>query len=254
MNCKAARKWMSPYLDSELERNVSFEVGEHLADCPDCQTRFSCERSVDDMVRSRLRREAMPRESWSRIRTLLLLPIRRHRLRRILGVVVAATLLLAFVNAFRLPPSEAQRPWIVRHYLESVPRNAGFSQSPRQRAAAFALLRETLGIELADGRMETRSGTHTVELVSAALREDANGAAYVEVRLNCCGEPVLMVLSAGVGRAVPTVIMDESPGVTTRSRWMDDVNVVSGEIGGVFATVVSRHPVEQILDSLLTNT
>ena len=68
MNCKAVRKWMSPYLDSELDRPITFEVSEHLQDCSECAARFDAERRVDDTIRSQIERATMPAELWARVK------------------------------------------------------------------------------------------------------------------------------------------------------------------------------------------
>ena len=43
MNCKEARRWMSPYIDSELGKTKTFEISEHLRYCPACAERFAAD-------------------------------------------------------------------------------------------------------------------------------------------------------------------------------------------------------------------
>ena len=46
MNCQEARRFISPYLDSELGQTKTFEVSEHLSECESCRRRFEQERSA----------------------------------------------------------------------------------------------------------------------------------------------------------------------------------------------------------------
>ena len=43
MKCHDARKWISPYIDSELDPTKTFELSQHLENCESCKTRFGRE-------------------------------------------------------------------------------------------------------------------------------------------------------------------------------------------------------------------
>jgi anti-sigma factor RsiW len=43
MKCEDARRYVGPYLDSELDPRTSFEVARHLEGCSDCKARFESE-------------------------------------------------------------------------------------------------------------------------------------------------------------------------------------------------------------------
>ena len=65
MNCRDVRRWISPYLDSELDQTKTFEISEHLRVCEACAERFEKERRVDSLLVERL--EAAPQLDWNPI-------------------------------------------------------------------------------------------------------------------------------------------------------------------------------------------
>ena len=68
MKCHEARKWTSPYLDSELGQTKTYEISEHLQQCEACAKRFEGEGRVDEMIRDRIEPERMPDEVWASLR------------------------------------------------------------------------------------------------------------------------------------------------------------------------------------------
>ncbi len=54
MRCHEARRLMHLYLDSELSTESSFEVAQHLEECPDCAAMFERERTLENNLRDRL--------------------------------------------------------------------------------------------------------------------------------------------------------------------------------------------------------
>ncbi len=50
MRCEEARRFLGPYLDSELDPTTSFEIARHLESCAACRERFEAERKVERAV------------------------------------------------------------------------------------------------------------------------------------------------------------------------------------------------------------
>ena len=253
MNCKQTRKWMSPYLDSELGATKTFEVGEHLRQCPACKGRFDGERRVDALIRGRLERETMPAEMWSRISRNVSMPFWLRSLRRPIGIAMAACLVLALTGGVVFWPRSAPDPhaWIVGRLEVLTPDNQPFAGAWTEQAVLEQKLHDTFGIEFVMASPKPSAVRHDVQLVSAKTRVDAAGREYTELRLNCCGEPVLMVLARrNRGSPLPEPfegVLFDADGVVAQ---LDGANVASRDLGGTVALVASQHPIEQIVTSL----
>lgn len=248
MNCKEVRKWMSPYLDSELGATKTFEISEHLRNCPKCKARFERERGVDDMLRGRLERDQMPPELWSRINRAVSLPPWLRVLTSPRGLAVAACLAVMVLGAIGFWPREAvnEDPWVVRELALLAPDDNPFGESTTVESPEQLLL-DTLGVELASAAGSAYP--HPLKLVDATTRTDPDGREYLEVRLNCCGKPVLMVLARPGEGPLPMPFEGASVG-PTGDRRIDGINVAARDIDGVLAVVASRHPVKQIAKRL----
>jgi hypothetical protein len=91
---------------------------------------------------------------------------------------------------------------------------------------------------------------HVVQLVSVNQRPQADGA-IVEVRLNCCGEPVLLAFARSdqpgpLADVVAALAPDDS-----FSYQRDDVSLMARRVGGFVALGVSRHGLGNMLDGIL---
>ena len=129
MKCHEARKWTSPYLDSELGQTKTYEISEHLQQCEACARRFEAEGRVDEMIRDRIEPERMPDELWTSLRDI---PERSQRTRwHAWGsrLAMAAVLAVTFVGVMRLWPSRGvlSTPQIVSTFASSAPDNQAFS-------------------------------------------------------------------------------------------------------------------------------
>jgi anti-sigma factor RsiW len=79
MRCEEARRYVSPYLDSELDAKTSFDIARHLEQCESCRARFESEKTLeaglvgalkepveeDEAILERSLR-ALPRRRWAR--------------------------------------------------------------------------------------------------------------------------------------------------------------------------------------------
>jgi len=255
MNCKEVRKWISPYLDSELGSTKTFEVSEHLRICEECAARFESERRADELVRVRLAKDTMPDELWANVAQAVSAPAWMHvlRTRRYWAIAACLVVALAGVTLVRSIRSTGHDPLIVQQFASETPGNKPFAVTEPELGSARldAFLRDTLGVTFSAGADMVVMGHTRFQVVSTANRVDANGREYVEVRLNCCGEPMLLVLAKSTGGTWPLALdqlADVQPGRLVRS--FDGVNIGVRDLGGVRAVVTSRHPIQHILGSL----
>jgi len=252
MNCKESRKWMSPYLDSELGATKTFEVGAHLGDCPECKFRFESERKVDDLVRSRLQKDVMPTELWERISRTVSEPKWVRQLRSPRTLALAACLAMAVLGTVLIPsrPSTVESPGLVQSLLVSAPDNVPFADADMDRIDIMRLLNERFDGEFTLATASERRDGHRLEFIEAVDRTDDNGRAYVELRLNCCGRPVLMALARRGVDGLPSVFSNAPLNGAISTTEIDGVHVATKDFGGIIAVVASRHPVEQIASGL----
>ncbi len=252
MNCKEAGKWISPYLDSELGQTKTFDVSEHLRSCSKCAARFSAERSTDELTRSRLPRETMPPELWAQVARNVSAPLWVRRLRAHPGLAIAACLaiVLTAVPLLQLMRHTQGNPWIVNRFVAEAADGQPFTATQADRAFAERLLREEFKMHLAVSPALQAAGHNDFQLVSAVKRTDDAGRTFIELRLNCCGQPVLLALALAAGAELPApfegVAVSEGKFVKTISG----VNLVATDVSGVVVLAASRHDVAQIAENL----
>ncbi len=198
MRCQEARKWISPYLDSELDPTKTFEVSQHLESCAPCRARFQKEGRADEMIGAALRREESF-VNWPAIERQILTPARR-----IIPIkpkwLLAAAACIAFVliSLGNWPGSTvAAHPaqWAVDELHTLSPNCRPFPEgrgcTPHQiNEIAAAALDCRLGIPIIDGRL----ANHPVTLIQRDRRTCDAGTDRVEILLNCCGKPVLLIV------------------------------------------------------------
>lgn len=251
MNCREAAQYMSPYLDSELGATKTYELSEHLRGCSACRERFEAERRVDASMRERLQRETMPPATWQRIRTDVRTPGWLRRLRSPVGQAVAAAVAIVmlgttfYVTSNKRAPS-GRSPAIVRAIAGATRRGVPFEAKPGAADDVAALLRSEVGVELVARTDDPDSFYHPIDLISAEKRTDGKGRAYIELRLNCCGEPVLVAFAQDNGNL---------PDVFKGLRVGDDVyengmNAASWRVGKMVAVASSEHTLHAVRDRL----
>ncbi len=209
MQCQEARKWISPYLDSELDPTKTFEVSQHLESCAPCRARFQKEGRADKLIGAALRREESYVD-WSAIERQILAPARRVipiRPRWLLAAAACVAFIL--ISQFDWPGSTvAAHPaqWAVDelHTLSPdrlpFPEGRGCTPNDVNEIAAMAL-DCWLVIPITGGRL----ADHRVTLIARNIRTCEAGTNRVEIRLNCCGNPVLLI----VGKCAPSGIMKD---------------------------------------------
>ncbi|MFN3467671.1 MAG: anti-sigma factor family protein, partial [Candidatus Brocadiales bacterium] len=67
MRCQDCRRYLNPYMDSELDARTCTDIANHLAVCEACSKRFVQEQEVEKRLVKRLQGEKMPEESWRAI-------------------------------------------------------------------------------------------------------------------------------------------------------------------------------------------
>lgn len=60
MNCAEVIQYVGPYLDSELEQDITFQIQLHLSRCPHCHARYEQEQNFENRIVQSLR--ASPNE------------------------------------------------------------------------------------------------------------------------------------------------------------------------------------------------
>jgi hypothetical protein len=252
MNCHEARKWISPYLDSELGKTKTFEVSEHLRHCPACAARFDQERQADMLVRSRIQQTAMPQELWLRIARDLTTPrwIRLLRHPATLATAACLALVLGGLALFLGGPARAT-PGVVRDFVALRPDDVPFVRPEGHPPPRLAqALRDRLGVAVELAVSPDVLARHDMECVEVNTRVDSQGRSYLEIRLNCCGQPILLVLGESTGGQWPSVFQGISPAGEPTLQHFDDINLASVDLGGVRAVAVSRHPVAALVEGL----
>jgi anti-sigma factor RsiW len=98
MRCEEASRYLSPYLDSELDPKTSFEISGHLEHCESCHGRFEAERRIEYAMSAELKK-SQPRdeEIWNRAKARVLKPRGKGWLWAIflVAIVAGATALVA---------------------------------------------------------------------------------------------------------------------------------------------------------------
>lgn len=202
MRCQETRKWISPYLDSELDPTKTFEVSQHLESCAPCRERFEKEGRADELIGAALRREESF-VNWPAIERQILAPARRvipiMPIRPKWLLAAAACVAFILISQGDWPGSTiAAHPaqWAVDelHTLSPgclpFPEGRGCTSDEINEIAATAL-DCGLVIPIVNGRL----ANHSVTLIQRNMRTCDAGTDRVEIQLNCCGKPVLLIVA-----------------------------------------------------------
>jgi anti-sigma factor RsiW len=91
MTCDEFRRYLSPYLDSELDARTSFEMARHLDGCGACRERLDAEDRLEKAIGRELRRPEPGDDAlWERVRTKAERPRRRAWMAWAAGLLAAA--------------------------------------------------------------------------------------------------------------------------------------------------------------------
>jgi hypothetical protein len=256
MNCREVRKWMSPYLDSELGQTKTFEVSEHLRTCARCAARFEAERGVDERMRERLAEpaESLPADVWSHVTRDITTPAwlrRLHQARAQLAVAACVIVVLVGAALVWLPVPRNRPPWVVAQLAVEAPGHRPFVGSVAGSVAAVRMLRNGFGLQLRMEPLVVGPQQHyDLQLIGAAPRSDGHGREFLEVRLNCCGKPVMLLLARLGGGELPEPFDAAPLGGNGLASRLDDLNIATMQTDTFVALAASPHPVGDILDRL----
>ena len=253
MNCREARTWMSPYLDSELGPTKTFEVSEHLRTCAACERRFDRERRADQLMASRLGTTEMPGELWSRIGREVSTPrwVRSLRSPALLALAACVALAILATAVFHEGAGAPLAPPIVRAFAALTPEDRPFARRSSEPSVDInAALQEAVSVPLVMAPPSDSFAAHKLEVIEIVRQTDQRGRTYSEVRINCCGQPVLLVLAEPGDGGLPAAFRDLPRTGGPFAATFDGVNVAAHDLGGVVAVAVSRHPVADLIAHL----
>lgn len=249
MNCREARRCLSPYLDSELDPTTTFAISEHLRVCEECRRRFEAERDVDRNVVAALDAGNMPDEMWQDI----VRPVQRPSWRRWLAYApLAAAVVFAMVvwAAWPRRPAGSQPHWVVQEFLAATNYGHPFAASDGITMPSGKTLRLNPFANLVMSLAGEDAMKHVVQLVRIDTVREPDGAESVEVRLNCCGEPVIVRAARRdrAGRLREFIGADEERLAMLPST--DNITVAEREVGDYVVVAVSRHPMTHLLTAM----
>ena len=259
MRCPETRKWISPYLDSELDPTKTFEVSQHLESCAPCRARFEKERRADELIGAALRREESF-VNWAAIERQILAPARRViqiRPKWLLAAAACVAIILIIPGVW--PGSTvAAHPaqWAVDelHTLSPdclpFPEGRGCTADEINEIAAAALDCR-LVIPIIDGRL----AGHAVTIIQRNMRTCDAGTDRVAIRLNCCGKPVLLIVGKCSQRGIMKDIaaaLEKAGGDYTheRSSHSTTYNVRAIKKGKYIVLAVSTHKVDHLVEGV----
>ena len=150
MKCEEARRFLGPYLDSELDPKTSFEIARHVEVCTGCRERFEAEGRLERAIAEELRVPAPnDDEIWNRA---LAASAPRNRIPIVL--VTAAILFIVLGISWIVFPGEAG----LADDLRSDHRKVQAGRSPLDVTTSnpdevSEFFRKHLGIEVSTGEV-----------------------------------------------------------------------------------------------------
>jgi len=249
MNCREARHYLSPYLDSELEPTTTFAISEHLRWCNDCRQRFDAERQVDRQIVARLDVGDVPHDVWRDA----LRPLRTPRWTRwpfYVPLAAAAVIVLMMGIASLSNSTATHARWVVREFVAETNNGRPFASNNTDTVSAGTTTTLKPFTNLVARFTPQVVSNHALQLVRLSTVRDADGSEMVEVRLNCCGEPVIVRAAKRdrPGRLREFIGQDATMLASRTSG--GDVRVTEREVGEYIVVAVSQHPADELLAAM----
>ncbi|QOJ14654.1 MAG: zf-HC2 domain-containing protein [Planctomycetia bacterium] len=251
MTCAEANALLSRHLDCELDEHTAESLCAHLDACPACRCAESVQRRIDAAAARTSLGCTMPADVWNCVTRAIRSESCEAGAPRILRLhgwaAVAAVVVMAFggwwVSGLFGPRDSVALPgsWIVAEYENAVASAGTF------RTVAAAQDRVPLG-SFQDMCLDCSAGCegHEVRLVSIAERVCRAGTKVVEVRLTCCGEPVVVKLAPAGCRGRLKDVAAELRSGRPVGYCERGVHVAAQMIGPYVAVSASRHPLSEI--------
>ena len=255
MNCREVRRWMSPYLDSELGATKTFEVSEHLRECSPCRSRFESERQVDEWVARSLSGPGMPEEDVQAIEQIIRSSSGRRRTWRLwslaAGSLAAACIALAvayFDVGAGSSGNDYAGAWAVQRLTDVAGTSESFAQDGIDAGELGRISAEVLASSLSirEGAVE---GHHDMKIVKVNRRVD-DGAGWLEVQVSCCGQPVLLAIARQDHPGRLTKVAERVSRQSNYKHTDGAMNLLARQTGDLVILAVSKHPVEQVVDAV----
>ena len=244
MNCRDTRRWISPYLDSELGKTKTFEISEHLRQCAPCAERFEREGHVDGLLADQLSRT--PGLDWDQVLRGAMRKRRVFRPFQLSALGLAACVALVMWVAWPTATEEGSPAdkWIATALADAAPESTPFRRVSSSSADLAALAKSTLGVDLQIQLPAEILRGHAFELVAVHPRVTIDNTPYLELRVNCCGKPVLLAIALleNAGR-LGAVVSELARGGVKSKTLASGVNVVSQSDGAIVVLAASRHPI-----------
>lgn len=194
MKCHDARKWISPYIDSELDPTKTFELSQHLEDCEACKTRFDQEALADGLIAKSLQRHESFVD-WSAIEKEILAPPRYRMPIRPKWLLAAAACIAFLLISLGDWSGPTLAEWAAEELHQLRPDCQPFPGGPSCTLDDVAsLVSEVLDREVSMPTGDGLAGGHGLTLTKASLASGAAGSGRVRIQLNCCGHPVLVII------------------------------------------------------------
>lgn len=244
---------MSPYLDSELDRTKTFEVSEHLGVCACCAKRFEQERRVEELLTERL--GGVPALDWPAIERRAVRGRRRLIRWSIAASALAACLILGGVvyRGQGRPAPQRSSDWLLAEYASAAPDRAPFERAAIGDLDLASVTREVLGVALDIPLAAELSNGHSFKLVGFRRRTNDRGESYLELRINCCGKPVLMAVALQRNAAVLGELAENLEGEPDlRTIIRGDVRLAAATDGRIVVLAASHHPVDRLIRKVRT--
>lgn len=249
MNCQAARRHLSPYLDSELDPTTTFAISEHLQACKDCRRRFDAERRVDQEIAGELDAGDVSDQVWREALRPLEAPLWR-RWRVLMPLATAAVVVIAIGIGWLTSSPSSQPHWVVREFLAETNGGQPFKTANAETVPAGMTMPLRPFSDLIVRLTPEVALDHVVQFVRMDTVRNADGTEIVEVRLNCCGEPVIVRAAKRdrPGRLREFLEADETRLASLSNA--GDVAVARREVGDYVVVAVSRHPTQELLTAM----
>jgi len=249
MNCHVARRHLSPYLDSELDPTTTFAICEHLRACDDCRRRFDAERRVDQEIVAELDAGNVPDHVWHYALRPLCTPLWR-RWQFFVPLTTAAALLIVLGVPWHSKPTSPHPDWVVQAFLAETNGGQPFESANAESVPAGLAMPFKPFSDLIVRMTPEIVLEHAVQFVRLDTVRDSDGAEIVEIRLNCCGEPVIVRAAQRdrPGRLREFVGADETRFASLSNS--GDITVAEREVGEYIVVAVSRHPTRELLAAI----
>ncbi len=148
MKCEEAGRYLSPYLDSELDPKTSFEMSSHFEQCLSCRDRFESERRIEYAMSVELKKGmAKDAEHWNRAKSAAF----RHKAGAgrlwAFGLLAVVVLAIAFV-AVRQRPVAGLAEDLRNEWTTFEAGRGPLEIDSSDPAAAETFCRERLGLAL----------------------------------------------------------------------------------------------------------